>query len=71
MRPYKEVYNECEILISETEALFINTKEIEYEHNTLDDTWSSRYLPYSQYDSLLEMAKAIAANAAEFVTISE
>ncbi|MFT5702041.1 MAG: hypothetical protein ACI8ZB_004946 [Desulforhopalus sp.] len=71
MRPYKEIYNGCDLLISETETLFINTKEIEYEHNPSDNTWSSRYLPYSQYNSLLEMAKAIADNAAEFVTISE
>lgn len=68
MEPYKESYKGCEILISQNETLYINTKLIEYEHNASDNTWYSRYLPYTQYDSLLELAKAIASNAEEFVT---
>ncbi|MFT5730864.1 MAG: hypothetical protein ACI8PB_005054 [Desulforhopalus sp.] len=68
MEPYKESYKGCEILISKNDTLSINTKLIEYEFNASDNTWYSRYLPYSQYDSLLEMAKAIVSNAAEFAT---
>jgi len=68
MEPYKESYKGCEILISKNDTLSINTKLIEYEFNVSDNTWYSRYLPYSQYDSLLEMAKAIVSNTAEFAT---
>lgn len=71
MKPYKGSFNGHAIEISENGVLLISLKEIEYEHNSQNNTWSSIYLPYSQYDSLLELAKAITDNAAEFVTLPE
>ena len=62
----KETYENCEIRIEDETQLFINQKAIEYEHDKGNKQWSSRYLPYSNYDSLIALAKAIVSETAEF-----
>lgn len=47
-------------------VLFIDQKEIEYEHDREQQKWSSRYLPYTQYGSLGDLAKAIIEDTVEF-----
>ena len=62
----KETYEGCEIRIEDDTQLFINQKPIEYEHDKDNKKWSSRYLPYTNYDSLIALAKAIVRDTAEF-----
>lgn len=64
----QEVYENCRIQIEDGIRLFINQKEIEYEHDETNKKWSSRYLPYTQYDSLAALARAIVSDTAEFTT---
>lgn len=66
MKPHKENFNGCEILISAEGNMTINGKQIDYEIDSARKKWSTRYLPYSQFDSLLEMAKAVARDTEEF-----
>lgn len=67
MSAHQENYRSCEIKISEERKLTIAAKQIDYEFDSVKNKWISRYLPYSQYDSLLELAKAIVDNTEEFV----
>lgn len=62
----QEVYENCQIRIEDDESLYINQKAIDYEYDKENKTWSSRYLPYSQYESLDDLAKAIVSDTAEF-----
>ena len=62
----KETYENCEIRIEDDTQLFINQKPIEYVHDKDQKKWSSRYLPYTDYDSLIALAKAIVSDTAEF-----
>ena len=62
----KETYENCEIRIEDETQLFINQKAIEYTHDKDNKKWSSRYLPYTEYDSLIALAKAIVSDTAEF-----
>lgn len=66
MEPHKEIYQGCEIEITSGAHLTINSKQIEYELDPSGKNWSSKYLPYSDYDSLSNLAKAIVSNTAEF-----
>lgn len=59
------IYKNHKITI-ENGQLFIGQKEIEYEHDQVSQKWSSRYLPYTQYDSLGDLAKAIIVDTVEF-----
>ncbi len=68
MEPYKETYQGCKIDITSEAYLTINSKQIDYELDLSKKKWSSRYLPYSEYDSLSDLAKAIVSNTAEFTT---
>jgi len=67
MSAHQETYRGCEIKISAEGHLTVATKPIDYEFDSSKTKWISRYLPYSQYDSLLELAKAIIDNTEEFV----
>jgi len=62
----KQTYKNCEIRIENDQRLFINQKEIEYEYDRIQNKWSSRYLPYTQYNSLDDLAKAIIVDTVEF-----
>ncbi len=66
MAHHKETFANCVIEIEDDTHLSINGKVIDYEHDKDNNKWSSRYLPYTQYDSILEMAKAIAQHTVEF-----
>ena len=66
MASKKETCENCEIRIDDETQLFINQKPIEYEHDKYHDTWSSRYLPYTKYDSLIALARAIVSDTTEF-----
>lgn len=66
MASHKETYEGCVIEIEDDTKLTINGKDIDYEHDGTENKWLSRYLPYTEYDSLLDLAKAIARHAAEF-----
>ncbi len=66
MSTREETFENCEIKIEDEKRLFINQKEINFEHDEAQSKWSSRYLPYTQYDSLDALAKAIITDTAEF-----
>ena len=69
MSDYHETYQGCEIDIRDGSTLTINQKAIDYEHNLENQKWSSRYLPYTQYDSLIDLAQAIVRETEEFKSI--
>ena len=71
MADYKESFEGCTIEIKNDVSLSINGKEIDYQYDPAKKKFSSRYLPYTQYDSLLEMAKAIAQHTVEFSHVEE
>lgn len=62
----EEIYKNCQIHIEDGIRLYINQKEIDYDHDEDNQKWSSRYLPYTQYDSLDALARAIVSDTAEF-----
>ncbi len=66
MANQKEMFEGCEIEIKDDVNLTINGKEIDYEHDSTENKWSSRYLPYTKYDSLLDMGRSIARDTVEF-----
>lgn len=66
MSNYQETFEGCDIAIKDDSYLTINAKEIDYEHNPEVHKWSSRYLPYTQYDSLIDLAQAIVRDTSEF-----
>lgn len=67
MNAHQETYRGCDIEISTMGQLTINTKHIDYAFDSNEMKWSTHYLPYTQYSSLLEMAKAVVRDTAEFV----
>jgi len=66
MSNYHETFEGCTIEIKDDAYLTINDKEIDYEHTLENQKWSSRYLPYTQYDSLIDLAQAIVRDTSEF-----
>jgi len=71
MNPFKETYKGREIEISADGNITINGKQIDYEFDSSRHKWSTRYFPYSQFDSLPDLAKAVAGDTEEFVSPSE
>jgi hypothetical protein len=71
MAHHKETFEGCNIEIKDDINLSINGKEINYEYDQVKNKFSSKYLPYTQYDSLLEMARAIAKHTVEFSHVKE
>ena len=71
MAKHKEVLDGCTIEIQDDGNLTINGKEIQYEHDRADGKWSSKYLPYTKYKSLLDMARAIVRDTVEFSHVKE
>ncbi len=70
MAKIKETFDNCEIIIEDDDTLSINGKSIVYEKNTDTGKWLSRYLPYTEYDSLLDLAKAIVRDTVEFTHVN-
>lgn len=71
MSHHKENFEGCNIEIKDDANLSINGKEIIYEYDGTKNKFSSRYLPYTQYDSLLELARAIARHTVEFSKVKK
>ncbi|MBA3613632.1 MAG: hypothetical protein H0W49_12115 [Nitrospirales bacterium] len=71
MANHKETFEGCVIEIKDDVNLTINGKEINYEHDRTNNKWSSRYLPYTKYNSLLELARAIVRDTVEFSHANE
>jgi hypothetical protein len=67
MTKHTEEFANCTIKIEDNDNLTIQSKLIDYEHDADTATWSSRYLPYTHYKSLIELARAIAGETLEFV----
>ncbi|MFV2059127.1 MAG: hypothetical protein ACC653_00505 [Gammaproteobacteria bacterium] len=70
MTTHKETYLKCDIEITDEQQLTINKKNIEYDYNDTNKKWSSKYLPYSEYDSLIDLSKAITKDSIEFTTLN-
>ncbi len=70
MATIKETFDNCEIIIQDDDTLSINGKPIVYEKNMDTGKWLSRYLPYTEYDSLLGLAKAIVRDTVEFTHVN-
>ena len=66
MPAQRKTYLSRKININKNNELTINKKQIDYEHDRRERKWSSKYLPYTQYNSLLDLAKAIIRDSAEF-----
>lgn len=71
MAEHRETFAGCEIVIEDDSVLTINGKIIEYTYNDAKKSWFSRYLPHTDYDSLLELGRAIARDTVEFSTVIE
>ena len=52
--------------IDDDDNLQIAGKDIDYTYDAEAKKWSSRYVPYAQYDSLEDLGKAIATHTEEF-----
>jgi hypothetical protein len=65
-----ETFEACEIILENDTKLTINGKQINFEHNPDSGKWFSRYLPYTEYDSLLDMARAIIHDTVEFTHLN-
>lgn len=71
MASHNETHEGSVIQIENDTQLTIDGKHIEYEHDAASNQWSSKYLPYNHYGSLLDLARAIAKDAAEFAVDEE
>ncbi len=70
MAQHTEIFEGCTIVIDGAN-LTINGKEIDYQYDAAKDKFSSKYMPYTLYGSLLELARAIAKNSVEFSHVQE
>lgn len=70
MLNHEEVYENTTIVIKD-QTVTLNGKYIPVEYNEVNDTWHSCYLPYSEYQSLLLLSKAISRESADFPNESE
>ncbi len=67
MTKHTEVFENCTIEIEDDDSLRIAGKEIIYDYDPASRKWSAGYLPYKNYDSLLDLAQAIVRDTVEFV----
>ncbi len=70
MATITETFDGCEIVIENDTKLTINGKYINYEYNLSTDKWMSRYLPYTNYGSLIDLARAIVRDTVEFTHVN-
>lgn len=66
MAQISETFNGCLIEIDEDDTLRIDGKRIDPVFDAGRGKWSSRYLPYTEYDSLIDLGKAIVRDTEEF-----
>lgn len=66
MTKHVEEFANCVIKIEDDDTLTIQDKPIDYEYDADANTWFSYYLPYARYNSLIELARAIASETLEF-----
>lgn len=71
MNVQQQTYEGHDIKIEDDIKLTINEKEIDYIEDKEQGKWFSKHLPYTQYDSLEALAKAIAVDTAEFKWVVE
>ncbi|MCK5896643.1 MAG: hypothetical protein KAG20_07545 [Cocleimonas sp.] len=67
----QQTYKGHDITIEDQERLIINSKVIDYREDKEQKKWFSKYLPYTEYDSLEALGKAIAVDTEEFKIIKE
>lgn len=63
----KEI-NGIKIEIDDADNVSVAGKEIVYDVHSSSGKFSSNYLPYTEYDSLEELAEAIVTQTEEFKT---
>lgn len=68
MATYSETYQGCKIEIEDDRDLTIEGKHIIPQYDASTQKWSSQYLPYTTYSSLLDLAQAIVRDTEEFNT---
>jgi hypothetical protein len=66
MTTHTETYLGCEIEIQDDKQLKINSKLIDTDFDAERKKWSTRYLPYSEFDSLEELSRAVTRDSVEF-----
>ena len=71
MAQHTETFAGRTITITNNTDLTINGKEIDYQYDPIKDKFSSKYMPYTLYGSLLELARAIAKHSVEFSHVDE
>ena len=59
MTKHTETFANCTIEIEDDGSLCIAGKDINYDYDAVLKKWSASYLPYTQYESLLDLAQAI------------
>ncbi len=65
MATHSETFENCEIEVTD-DQIKINGKQMQPEFDPAAGKWSSQYLPYTRYDSLIELARAIVHDTEEF-----
>ena len=66
MAQYSETFQGCLIEIEDNDTLRIDGKRIDPVYNESRGKWSTRYLPYTEYNSLVELGQAIVRDTEEF-----
>lgn len=66
MVSHREKFMDCQIEILANNSLTIDGKPIDVEVAESGQRWVSGYLPYSDYSSLLDLARAIVRDTEEF-----
>lgn len=67
MTKHTETFANLTIEIDDDDSLRIAGKDINYDYDPVSKKWSASYLPYTQHDSLVDLARAIAGDTVEFV----
>ncbi|MEA3410857.1 MAG: hypothetical protein U9R74_04885 [Pseudomonadota bacterium] len=71
MAQYSETFQGCLIEIDDDNTLHIDGKRIDPVYDNGRGKWSSRYLPYTEYDSLIDLGQAIVRDTEEFTGDSQ
>jgi hypothetical protein len=71
MKAHKETYSGCHIELSKEGKLAIDKKAIDYMYDPSVDKYITKYLPYTQYGSVMDLARAIVAVSPDFTGKTE
>lgn len=66
MPTHTETFQGSKIEITDDHELTIDGKVIQPTFDSATQQWSSQYLPYTTYSSLLDLARAIVRDTEEF-----